>query len=121
MSNFTVIEKIDQISDIIYFVIKVISFSFQYYKLAQAPFGVSNRDFLQRRRYELDYPQKDHIIISFQSTTHPSMPPVKGNIRGDTVISGYIIRPSLKDPDNSSELVILSQVDIKVIFFIIWD
>jgi hypothetical protein len=99
VSNFQVVEKIDDYTDIIYFLIK-------------APFGASNRDFLQQRRFRMNYPEKGHIMISFQSTTHHSVPPQKSAIRGETVISGYIIRPAPHDP-NSSELVIISQVDIK--------
>ena len=63
----------------------------------------------------LDYPTPNHIIISFQSTTHPSVPPTNKAIRGETIVSGYLIRPSKRDPLRSSELVIISQVDIKVI------
>lgn len=51
--------------------------------------------------------------MSFVSTTHPSMPSIKGNIRAETHIAGYIMKPSPKDP-SSTDLCILSQVDIKV-------
>jgi hypothetical protein len=51
--------------------------------------------------------------MSFQSTTHPSMPPVKGVIRAETHIAGYVMKPCKDDP-NSTEFCILSQVDIKV-------
>jgi len=100
VAGFRVVEKIDEVTDIIYFMIK-------------APFGVSTRDFVQQRCYQLDYPQKDHVVISFVSTTHPSVPPIKNHIRGETILSGYIIRPARSDPHNSTEMIIISQVDIK--------
>ena len=52
--------------------------------------------------------------MSFQSTTHPAMPPQKGAIRAETHIAGYVMKPCEDDP-NSTEFCILSQVDIKVI------
>lgn len=57
--------------------------------------------------------------MSFVSTTHPLVPPIKGNIRAETHIAGYLIKPSAKDP-NSTDLCILSQVDVKVIIWKIW-
>lgn len=50
--------------------------------------------------------------MSFQSTTHPARPPVKNRIRAETHIAGYVIKPSAQDP-NSTDMCILSQVDIK--------
>lgn len=41
------------------------------------------------------------------------MPPIKGNVRGDTKIAGYLMRPYQGDP-NTTEMFILSQCDIKV-------
>lgn len=74
--------------------------------------GVSNRDFIQRRCFLRDYPEQGDIIISFQSTTHPKYPPTKNAIRADTHIAGYIIKSVNQGRD--SELVIITQVDIKV-------
>jgi hypothetical protein len=102
VSNFQVVQKLDEFTDIIYFIIKTPPLT-----------PVKNRDFVQVRRYKKDFPEPGHITISFQSTTHPSVPVQKNNVRGETIVSGYIIRPARKDPQNSSELVILSQVDIK--------
>ena len=51
--------------------------------------------------------------MAFQSFAHPKMPPVKGRVRGETHIAGYILKPSAKDP-NSTDMCILTQVDIKV-------
>ena len=59
-----------------------------------------------------DYPEKDTIVMSFQSCTHPAKPPLKKRIRGETHIAGYVIKPSTKKP-HSTDLCILSQVDIK--------
>ena len=54
-------------------------------------------------------------MISFQSTTHPKVPPMKGTIRAETHIAGYIMRPFNNGQD--TELVVISQVDIKVMIF----
>ncbi len=56
--------------------------------------------------------------MSFMSITHPSMPPIKGTVRGETYIAGYVFKPSAKNPKNS-DFCILSQVDIKV-FHLCW-
>lgn len=79
----------------------------------QAPIGVSNRDFVQKRCFRKNYPDPGHIIISFQSTHYDKVPPKKGVIRAETHIAGYIIKPVNNGKD--SELYIISQVDIKVI------
>ena len=65
----------------------------------------------------LDYPEKSHIVMSFQSCVHPLRPVTKDRIRGETHIAGYVLRPSTNKP-NSTDLCVLSQVDIKVIYFI---
>lgn len=82
------------------------------YSFEKAPFGVSNRDFVQKRYYQYDYPEQGDIIISFQSTTNPKAPPTKGTIRGETHIAGYIIKAAKNGKD--SELHVITQVDIKV-------
>lgn len=74
---------------------------------------VSSRDFVQKRCFQLDYPEKGDIIISFQSTTHPKAPPIKGNVRGETHIAGYIIKGVNDGKD--TELHVITQVDVKVI------
>ena len=78
----------------------------------QAPLGVSNRDFIQKRCFIKDYPKPGMIMISFQSTTHSKVPPTKGAVRADTHIAGYIMKPVNNGRD--TELYIISQVDIKV-------
>ena len=54
--------------------------------------------------------------MSFKSVNHPKAPPMKGRIRAETHIAGYIMKPSEKDP-NSTDFCIVSQSDIKVVFF----
>jgi len=51
--------------------------------------------------------------MSFESCTHPGAPVMKKRIRGETHIAGYVVKPCATKP-NSTELIILSQVDIKV-------
>jgi hypothetical protein len=98
-NNIRVVESLGDDTEVIYFIIK-------------APF-VSNRDFVQRRNFQFDYPKKDHIIMSFVSVTHPAFPPVKGNVRGETHIAGYVIKPNDEDR-NSTDICVLSQCDVKV-------
>lgn len=70
-------------------------------------FGVTKRDFLQKRAVRRDYPQKGEITIVFFSTTHPSMPETKGTIRAISHIAAYIIRP-VKEGANSCHLTIIT-------------
>jgi len=97
--SLSVVEKIDETSQVIYFYVKT-------------PIGISERDFVQVRNFKLDYPQKDHIVMSFKSVNHPKMPPMKGRIRAETHIAGYIMKPSTQAP-NSTDFCIVSQSDIK--------
>lgn len=82
------------------------------YSLFKAPIGASNRDFCQRRTKSLGY-KGTSFIIHFESVEHSECPPVKGNVRAHTYISGYIIRPS-KTQIGSTEMTVLTQTDIKV-------
>ncbi|KAL4476168.1 hypothetical protein ABPG74_009901 [Tetrahymena malaccensis] len=97
--GFSVIEQLGELEDIIYFYI-------------DPGFGVTKRDFLQKRAVRRDYPEKDEITIVFFSTTHPSMPEIKGNIRAISNIAAYIIRP-VKEGKNHCHLTIITQSDIK--------
>jgi len=94
-----VVEQIDENAAVIYFYVKT-------------PFGITERDFVQRRGFAFDYPEKGSIIMSFESCTHPSAPPLKNRIRGETHIAGYLLKPSSTRP-GCTDLCILSQVDIK--------
>lgn len=82
------------------------------YSLFKAPLGASNRDFCQRRTKSMGY-KGTAFIIHFESVEHPDCPPIKGNVRAHTYISGYIIRSSQKHI-GSTEMTILTQTDIKV-------
>ena len=80
------------------------------YYMIKTPFGITRRDWLQRRVEIHDFPEPGTIILHFISIDHPKMPPNKGIIRAETVISGYIIRPSSED---TCTVTIISQNDIK--------
>jgi len=97
--GLSVVEKISETCQTIYFYVKT-------------PIGISERDFVQIRNFKLDYPEKGQILMTFQSQTHAKAPPVKGRIRAETNIAGYIIKPSSRAP-NSTDICIISQVDIK--------
>ena len=51
-------------------------------------------------------------MIQFESIKHPNKKEKKGTIRAQTIISGYLI----KKFENYTEVNIISQVDVKVIF-----
>lgn len=82
----------------------------------QSPFGVTNRDFVQKRVYRYDYPEKDVISIQFKSIEHALVPQKKNCIRAETFISGYVIST---DPINKENTILqlVTQVDVKVILF----
>ena len=80
------------------------------YYMIKTPFGITRRDWLQRRIEIHDYPEAGTIILHFISIEHPGMPPKKGIIRAETIISGYIIRPT---GENTCTVMIVSQNDIK--------
>lgn len=80
------------------------------YYMIKTPFGITKRDWLQRRIQIRNYPEPDTLILHFISMENEKMPPRKGVIRAETLISGYIIRP--KTP-TSCTVTIISQNDIK--------
>jgi hypothetical protein len=80
------------------------------YYMIKTPFGITKRDWLQRRIEIHDFPEPNTIILHFISMEHPLMPPKKGIIRAETLISGYIIRPT---GENTCKVMIVSQNDIK--------
>lgn len=63
------------------------------YYMVKTPIGVSNRDFLQQRKVKHDYPVPGTITMHFKSVTHPKCPEKPKTVRGETLISGYIIEP----------------------------
>ena len=82
-----------------------------YYSI-KAPLGISNRDFLQRRKILLNYPKDGVDTMHFKSIEHPDVPKYKGTIRAETIISGYILEQIQDDPP-ITKLTIISQNDIK--------
>ena len=82
------------------------------YYVIKAPLGISNRDFLQKRRVMRDFPKKGAVTMHFQSIDHPKKPLVKGVIRANTILSGYLIEQIQDDPP-VTQLIIISQNDIK--------
>ena len=80
------------------------------YYMIKTPFGITKRDWLQRRTEIHDFPEPGTIILHFISMDHPGMPPKKGVIRAETLISGYIIRPT---GEKTCKVMIVSQNDIK--------
>jgi hypothetical protein len=77
---------------------------------------VSDRDFVQKRKIWMDFPEKNSICMAFKSVEHPSCPEIKKVVRGEIIISGYYIS-SLSN--EHTFLVIISQTNIKVkIYFL---
>jgi len=98
LSNFEIIEDDpDQGVSILYYMIKT-------------PIGMSNRDFLQQRKVRKNFPRPGMITMHFKSVTHPKCPEKSKIIRGETIISGYIIEP---EGINGTKLISLSQNDLK--------
>lgn len=99
LPRLDVVEKIDQTTDVIYSMFK-------------SPWGVDNRDFCQSRKYGTNVAGLDYAIYMV-SIDHPDCPPIKGNVRAHTYISGYTVKKDPADPENSCSMMIVSQVDIK--------
>eukprot|EP00357_Protocruzia_adherens_P010693 CAMPEP_0115004154 /NCGR_PEP_ID=MMETSP0216-20121206/19030_1 /TAXON_ID=223996 /ORGANISM="Protocruzia adherens, Strain Boccale" /LENGTH=846 /DNA_ID=CAMNT_0002370081 /DNA_START=306 /DNA_END=2846 /DNA_ORIENTATION=- len=78
----------------------------------RSPIGVSDREFLQRRRCLLDYPLKGDRMIHFESIELDQVPVGRRNVRAWTSIAGYIIREDPEDPCKV-KMTIVSQVDVK--------
>lgn len=84
------------------------------YYIVKTPIGTSNRDFLQQRKIKRDFPTQGTYTMHFKSVTHERMPEKPKIVRADTLISGYIIEPSLDEKGRpSTKLTIISQNDIK--------
>lgn len=81
------------------------------YSVYKAPIGISNRDFCQKRTRAENYKSVPYMI-HFRSVSHEECPPVKGTVRANTIISGYLIRES-KDYEGGTDMTILTQTDIK--------
>lgn len=82
------------------------------YYVIKAPFGVSNRDFLQKRRVVDDWPKEGVSYMHFKSIVHEEKPKVKRVVRAETILSGYILEQIQDDPP-VTKLIIVSQNDIK--------
>jgi len=96
--KFEVVEHDDQ-HTVLYYVIK-------------APLGISNRDFLQLRRVEHDWPRKGVTYMHYKSIEHEEKPEYKGIVRAETIMSGYVIEQIQDDPP-ITKLIVVSQNDIK--------
>lgn len=59
--------------------------------------GASRRDFLEKRVVARDFPSKGSVTLVTYSIEHPKCPEVKGVVRADTYISGFICRPINKN------------------------
>lgn len=94
--EFHVIDKQSD-SEIIHYTIKT-------------PIGITKRDWVLRRTFTLDYPSAGSIMIHYISDTHTAAPVFNKIIRAETMISGYIIRPT---SDDTCDLTIISHNDVK--------
>lgn len=71
---------------------------------------MTKRDWVQRRVFVRDYPEPQCIMMHFVSIEHPAMPVKRKVIRAETVISGYVLRPT---GAHTCDLTIISQNDVK--------
>ncbi|XP_030836615.1 START domain-containing protein 10 isoform X2 [Strongylocentrotus purpuratus] len=77
-----------------------------YYSL-KCPTPMKNRDFVTQRTWlETD---REYLIFN-HSVFHKDLPPKKGLIRGESILTGYLVRPKGK---NSCELFYVTQSDPK--------
>ena len=81
------------------------------YYIIKAPLGISNRDFLQLRKCRYNYPRKGVTTLHYKSVEHETKPEVKGIVRAETILSGYVIEQIEDDPP-VTQLIIISQNDI---------
>lgn len=98
-STMEVVEQNPDGTEVVYFVLK-------------APFGIQDRDFLQKRTIVHDYPNKGQTIIHFVSVENKLRPVVKKYIRAQTFISGYFFTELSKSP-LKCKVDIVTQTDIK--------
>eukprot|EP00743_Colponemidia_sp_Colp-15_P003518 GILK01003796.1.p1 GENE.GILK01003796.1~~GILK01003796.1.p1 ORF type:complete len:801 (+),score=136.12 GILK01003796.1:104-2506(+) len=96
-SDFRVADVLGE-DDILYYGIK-------------GPWGITNRDFVQRRSIR-HIESEQMTIMLYKSVDTEKVPLRKGYIRANTLLSGYIIRTDPKNP-NVTKLTIISQNDLK--------
>ncbi|OMJ68227.1 hypothetical protein SteCoe_34391 [Stentor coeruleus] len=95
LQDFKVIEKYSETSDVIYF-----------YAASPVPTIVSNREFVQYRKYRKD---GKGILIVYWSADKEDLPIPEGWVRANTIISGYYIKPI----ENGVEMYFISQNDVR--------
>ncbi|OMJ88285.1 hypothetical protein SteCoe_9783 [Stentor coeruleus] len=95
LQDFKVIEKYSENNDVIYF-----------YAASPFPSIISNREFIQHRKYKKD---QNGILIVYWSAERDDIPIPQGWIRANTIISGYYI----KSVEGGVELYFISQNDVK--------
>lgn len=93
--DFHVVEKFAEDSDIIYF-----------YAASPMPSLVSNREFVQNRRY---IKEKDSIYIVYWSADMPERPVPDNWVRANTILSGYCI----SQVEEGVRVEFISQNDVK--------
>lgn len=109
VKELSVYEKINEFSDIIYCVIKT-------------PPGFSNRDYVQYRhflhnkrnsdlieKFGLFQRENDYYVLYLKSVEIPEIPPIKGLVRADTIITGYLIEKE----GNDVNFTMVLQTDVK--------
>lgn len=96
LSDFKIVDKIDESSDVIF-------------SLYKAPFGISNREFLQKR-FIFENIENFDFILAFENAEHENCKVKDGHIRTDSIMGGYLIQ---KLENDKSYLYIISQTDIK--------
>lgn len=110
IKDLYITEKINDYSDIIYCIIKT-------------PPGFSNRDYVQYRyylnnqknkdlikQYELpEKPETNYYVLYLKSVIKSEIPPKKGLVRAETIITGYFI----EQIGNDVNFTMVLQTDVK--------
>ena len=105
-SQFEVVDKLNKYQDVVYMIIKVIFFVL----IDQAPWPVTDRDFLQKRTWNSNYKGYDYVLHHVH-TEHPLKPDRENLIRAHTIVSGYLMSVSPENP-NDTIVTIVAQTDV---------
>lgn len=97
-SEYEVVDTLNKHQDIIYMRLK-------------CPWGITDRDFLQKRTCTTNYKGYD-FLMHFEHAEHPDKPNRKNHIRAITIISGYLFKTSPDNPNNT-DVYIVAQTDVK--------
>lgn len=81
------------------------------HSVCKFPSPMANREFLKYRIRRFEYQDYPYVIVS-RSCERDECPVGKGNVRAESIINGYVIRPMEEDPWRTNISIALS-TDVK--------